>query len=84
MMTKILVENDLKTTQIDRSGHRISQDLAGKIRENYQILQENTGTTRNLEAALQPGIFRIFRMISKRILLENTGSCRNPPVNSRP
>ena len=47
-------------TQVDRSCHRILQDLPGKMRESHRILQENTGNTWNMEAAFPPGIFRIF------------------------
>ncbi len=68
------------TTQGDRSCHRISQDLAWKMRESHRILQGNTGNIWNMEAVFPPGIFRIFfPMISGRILLGSTRICRNPP-----
>jgi len=47
-------------SQVDRSGHRILQELAGKTRENGRILQENTGNQRNMVAVFRPEIFRIF------------------------
>ncbi len=74
----------LNITQVDHSCHRISQDLAGKMRESHRILQENTGYIWNMEAVFPPGIFRIFSDDFRKVLLESTGSCWNSPGNSRP
>ncbi len=47
-------------TQVDDSGHRISQDPARKMRESHHILQESTGNHWNMEAVFRPENFRIF------------------------
>ncbi len=48
------------SAQVDHSCYRISQDLAGKMRKNHRILQENTGNIWNMKAVFPLGIFRIF------------------------
>jgi hypothetical protein len=47
-------------TQVDRSCHRISQNLTEKMRESHRIVQENTGNTCNMETVFRSGISRTF------------------------
>ncbi len=74
--------------QGDRSWHRISQDLAGNMRESHRILQGNAGNIWNMEAVFPPGISRIFsddfRTDPARKHRNLSESTEKNPENSRP
>ena len=49
-----------RTTQVEDSGDQIQKEPAGKRRKKRWILQEYTGSHRNMEAVFRPENFRIF------------------------
>jgi len=72
----------------DRSCNRISQALAGNMRESHWILQRNTRNTWNVGAVFPSIIFWIFSDDFRTDPTESLGSCwnspRKNPENSQP
>ena len=50
----------MSTSQVEDSGDQIPKEPAGKRRKERWILQEYTGSHRNMEAVFRPENFRIF------------------------
>ena len=61
-------QTDTLMPQVEDSDDQISKEPAGKRRKKRWILQEYTGSHRNMKAVFRPENFRIFLVISDQFL----------------